>query len=558
MAKVDVGIPIPLGNYSYLPPVQTGMNDAEKEKAMNPLLAWLAGQGIDVAAEKTGIKDVLRERGSGLLEMFGIGNAQAAETPEPPPVQTGFQPVPPTQPSVIGELVDKGFTPPGVAEAPAPSVPGEKFAGFDYVLPPEALTDVQLPPVTVAANAPQGEDYLNQRPIRENPLVDWMMADTTDPVTDREVDKVIKSEPEDSLLGRLWDSTLGDEEWRLRKAMILNSMRLNPDAALTQAFAARIKDLRQEKRGNRTAQVLREKGYGDAAALIEQFPELAGDILKSVDLTGGKTTGFKTLEQRAAAAGLSPGTQEYADFMKTGGQGLQSLQVGTIPQGMQLVQEGGAYKMVPIPGGPADVEAQEAARKELGRQVQRARAGTTVIQDLQRGLDKFISEVPEIAREPGIAGANLRLARQVVPGTAEYEIKGFVESALSNVGLDTLQQMRENSPTGGALGQVPIQQQKRLEQVLGSLSLGQSPETIEANLKRVINIYIDIVYGSPAERAEAVRSGKMDQTTSDQIDAYYHSLPFDPLGRPVQAPAPEKIGVGETVDVDGTSIKRIN
>jgi hypothetical protein len=118
--------------------------------------------------------------------------------------------------------------------------------------------------------------------------------------------------------------------------------------------------------------------------------------------------------------------------------------------------------------------------------------------------------------------------------------------------------MRENSPTGGALGQVPIQQQKRLEQVLGSLSLGQSPETIEANLKRVINIYIDIVYGSSAERAEAVRSGKMDQATSDQIEAYYHSLPFDPLGRPVQAPAPEKIGVGETVDVDGTSIKRIN
>ncbi len=550
-ADVDVGLPVPLGDYSYLPPVQTGMNDAVEEKAMNPVLAWLAGQGIDVAAEKTGVKSALRERASGLLGLLGMGEVQAAEPA--PPAQ------PDVKPSQIGAFVDAMSTPPSVAQAPEPIVNAkEKFAGFDYV--PGQTPDVPLPPVVVASDAPVGNDYLNRAPITEDPLVNWMFADTTSPVTDPEADKVFKqeSEKEGSVLGRLWDSTLGDEEWRLRKAMILNSMRLNPDSALTQAFASRIKDLRSEKRGNRTAQVLREKGYSDAAALIEQFPELAGDILKSVDLTGGKTTGFKTLEQRAAAAGLSPGTQEYADFMKTGGQGLQSLQVGTIPQGMQLVQEGGAYKMVPIPGGPADVEAREAARKELGRQVQRARAGTTVIQDLQRGLDKFISEVPEIARESGVAGASLRLARQAVPGTAEYEIKGFVESALSNVGLDTLQQMRENSPTGGALGQVPIQQQKRLEQVLGSLSLGQSPETIEANLKRVINIYIDIVYGSPAERAEAVRSGKMDQTTSDQIDAYYHSLPFDPLGRPVQAPAPEKIGVGETVDVDGTSIKRIN
>ena len=56
MAKVDVGLPVPLGDYLYLPLVQTGMNDAVEEKAMNPVLAWLAGQGIDVAAEQTGIK----------------------------------------------------------------------------------------------------------------------------------------------------------------------------------------------------------------------------------------------------------------------------------------------------------------------------------------------------------------------------------------------------------------------------------------------------------------------------------------------------------------------
>jgi len=108
---------------------------------------------------------------------------------------------------------------------------------------------------------------LNPQPIREdqsglmrNPLTEWAMADSTPPATDREVDRVIKEAPKDSMLGRLWDSTLGDEEWRLRKAMILNSMRLNPDAALTQAFASRIKDLRETRRGNRTADALLARG----------------------------------------------------------------------------------------------------------------------------------------------------------------------------------------------------------------------------------------------------------------------------------------------------------
>ena len=70
MAKVDVGLPIPLGNYYYLPPVQTGANDAVEEEAMNPFVAYLAGQGLDVAAEKTGLKDRGRKILGGLMDMI--------------------------------------------------------------------------------------------------------------------------------------------------------------------------------------------------------------------------------------------------------------------------------------------------------------------------------------------------------------------------------------------------------------------------------------------------------------------------------------------------------
>jgi len=262
MAKVDVGLPIPLGNYSYLPPVQTGMNDAVEEKAMNPVLAWLAGQGIDVAAEQTGIKDVLRERGAGLLNMLGIGEAKAAESPQPPPVQTGFEPTT----SVVAQDV----------------TPAQRSA-MNYV------PDSQIP--MEGRRLPTGGQVLVRQdwegpgrgqgqldPNQYDAIRQYIDDEKTPPasVDDKDTDTVLKG------FGQIWDSTLGDEEWRLRKAMILNSMRLNPDSALTQAFAARIKDLRGERRGNKTAAYLESIGKVKEAEMVRRFPEAASEILAQV------------------------------------------------------------------------------------------------------------------------------------------------------------------------------------------------------------------------------------------------------------------------------------
>jgi hypothetical protein len=128
------------------------------------------------------------------------------------------------------------------------------------------------------------------------------------------------------------------------------------------------------------------------------------------------------------------------------------------------------------------------------------------------------------------------------------QAQAHIESALSNIGLDTLQNMREGSPTGGALGQVPIQQQKRLEQVLGSLKLSQKKEVVEANLKRVMNIYMDIVYGTTDEIEKLV--GKelpngeiLTRQKADQLIQRY-DLPFDIRGRS------KKITGTSSIDID--------
>ncbi len=49
--------------------------------------------------------------------------------------------------------------------------------------------------------------------------------------------------------------------------------------------------------------------------------------------------------------------------------------------------------------------------------------------------------------------------------------------------------MREESPTGGALGQVAVQELVALQATLGSLDLRQSPELVIATLKNVKATY---------------------------------------------------------------------
>jgi hypothetical protein len=207
-------------------------------------------------------------------------------------------------------------------------------------------------------------------------------------------------------------------------------------------------------------------------------------------------------------------------------------EIGTIPPGFELRRDpvSKALSLAPIPGGPAEKQAQEEERKAEGRKEQTARAGGTVVQDLQRALN-IVQKNPSATGRT--AAATLALPDIAKAETDVQAAYGFVQSALSNVGLDTLQTMRENSPTGGALGQVPIQQQMRLEQVLGSLDLTQRKEVVEDNIKRVINIYMDIIHGSPEQVQEAFERGEITESQKKN-NMFRHTLSFDELGNPIK------------------------
>lgn len=76
-----------------------------------------------------------------------------------------------------------------------------------------------------------------------------------------------------------------------------------------------------------------------------------------------------------------------------------------------------------------------------------------------------------------------------VPGTTAYDLQQQLLTLKANLGFDRLQQMRDASPTGGALGQVAVQELQALQATVGSLELGQSKAEIQKNLNKIENHY---------------------------------------------------------------------
>ena len=130
----------------------------------------------------------------------------------------------------------------------------------------------------------------------------------------------------------------------------------------------------------------------------------------------------------------------------------------------------GTDELEPIPGGPKDTTPKDAARAQGA--VQKA---DTVI----RKVDEALGQVG--FSSTGLTGTVLGM----VPGTKAYDLDKTVDTIKANLGFSELQAMREASPTGGALGQVAIQELAMLQSTVASLDKGQSEENLKRALTQV-------------------------------------------------------------------------
>lgn len=76
-----------------------------------------------------------------------------------------------------------------------------------------------------------------------------------------------------------------------------------------------------------------------------------------------------------------------------------------------------------------------------------------------------------------------------IPSTDARDFQKQIDTIKANIGFNELQAMRAASPTGGALGQVAVQELEYLQSVLGSLDTGQSPTQVRENLNSIKEHY---------------------------------------------------------------------
>lgn len=101
-------------------------------------------------------------------------------------------------------------------------------------------------------------------------------------------------------------------------------------------------------------------------------------------------------------------------------------------------------------------------------------------------VNENIDKALKLTDSPFASGYGSLLS--ALPESDARKLKNYLETIKVNIGFDQLQQMRDNSPTGGALGQVTDYENRLTQAIKGALDQGQS-EQLKENLAVVKDLY---------------------------------------------------------------------
>lgn len=187
------------------------------------------------------------------------------------------------------------------------------------------------------------------------------------------------------------------------------------------------------------------------------------------------------------------------------------------PETSQIaLNEQGLPTVVPIPGGPADIEAQERLDAQEKRQEGEERRAGIVSQEIDRALEIMNTGIlPDVGFGAAISG---------IPGTDAKAISGLFETIKANIGFEELNRLRQQSKTGGALGQVTERELAFLQAVAGSLDQSQSKQQLTDNLNRLWNEYQKVIHGEGNFERRPLSFEAQDETPTPQTQEEFDAL----------------------------------
>ena len=260
---------------------------------------------------------------------------------------------------------------------------------------------------------------------------------------------------------------------------------------------------------------------------FNQFPSVSGDakvtpeVVANIEAAGGvpvaKQPAFQLPPGASIVTDKTKGTFRAATPEESQQRGAVAGQINTEtnqffpinpPPGMTIESDGkGGFKMTQGSGvGGAGAKAEAAAKAaEVSKQ-----NAQQITQDLNYLEDRTT------AMAPGVAGAVGRQAAELISGTEQATNKTYIDRIVSNTTLDTLTELRKNSPTGAALSGVSDKDVELLKRAGSSLSNAQSKDEFQKELVRLQNLKHNIVYGSESVLAKALKDKKINQEQFDQ------------------------------------------
>lgn len=168
---------------------------------------------------------------------------------------------------------------------------------------------------------------------------------------------------------------------------------------------------------------------------------------------------------------------------------------------------------MPTPQTPAQAAMDNEQLIKIQRENAKAAANAPTkkgIQDVMIELRNVIDNAyraKELSNEGWFATGLLAPSFKEKGGTTAADVKAKLDTIGSNVAFTRLQEMREASPTGGALGQITERELDLLKSTIASLDQAQSDKEFQGSMQRIAESYGRVLSKIPGGRAMLIERG---------------------------------------------------
>ena len=245
------------------------------------------------------------------------------------------------------------------------------------------------------------------------------------------------------------------------------------------------------------------------------------------------------VEKRYEMSNISA-AQQQANATAIRGQNLtaettrRGQDIGRIPVGYRQTNTG---EIEPIPGGPTTTNL---SPKEIQVREAKFPQANLAVKSFESKADTVLKDIERLRNHPGLSSITGIAAGRLPGVTAQgREALELYEKVVAGLQFKELQDMRNASPTGGALGNVSNQEGTQLRQAAGALSRVQEKGSVQSELDQI---------------AESIRGSKSRVREAFDMTYDYKSTPAGGGAPPSPPPSPPTGAGGNTVTIPGGKV----